>query len=113
MASLRLGWASRSLMRAHREKPLGPAEGNVSLRTVPLQEEARRKPNFTHFRGRPSKAGPMGSLKAAFVRGFGAGARSWEGPERIGAGGERRHRPGAEGSGLPVLGIAAGPGAEP
>lgn len=55
----------------------------------------------------------MGSLKAAFVRGFGAGARSWEGPERIGAGGERRHRPGAEGSGLPVLGIAAGPGAEP
>lgn len=30
----------------------------------------------------------MGSLKAAFVRGFGAGARSREGPERTGAGGE-------------------------
>lgn len=64
MASPRLGWASRSLMRAHREKPLGRAVGTVSLRTVPLQEGAGPKPNFTHPRGRPSTAS---TLKAAFV----------------------------------------------
>jgi len=55
MASLRLGWASRSLMRAHREKPLGRVAGTVSLRTVPLQEGARRKPSFTHLGGPESR----------------------------------------------------------
>lgn len=62
-------------MQAHREKPLGPVEGNVSLRTVPLQEEARREPSFTHFSGRSSAAPRV--LKAAFVPGFGPGRFTW------------------------------------
>lgn len=87
MASLRLGWALRSLMQAHREKPLGRVVGTVSLRTVPLQEGAGRKPNFTHLGGRPGTAGPAGALKGAFV----PPAR----PRAGGITGRRKHHPGA------------------
>lgn len=68
MASPRLGWASRSLMRAHREKPLGAGGGDGFAENSSAPGRSWAKAEFhtsprppKHGRGPESRLCPRGS----------------------------------------------------